>query len=78
MDEEDVMSTRIDFVLDPEIVALLQEISDENERREMWQVVGDWAGSYYSRTGISPTLTDLYREAPTLGLIEADDDEPAG
>ena len=69
------MSTRIDATLDPQIVALLQGIADERVRAEQWQEVLDWAGGFESRTGQPATLADLYREAPVLGLIEADDDE---
>ncbi|MCB0073339.1 MAG: hypothetical protein KDE20_17845 [Caldilineaceae bacterium] len=68
------MSTRIDATLDPQIVALLQAVADERERADLWQEVLDWAGGFRSRTGQPATLADLYREAPVLGLIEADDD----
>ena len=72
------MSTRLDAALDPQIVALLQAVADERERAELWQSVLDWAGGFRSRTGQPPTLTDLYREAPVLGLIEAEDESSAG
>jgi hypothetical protein len=70
------MSTRTHAALDPQIVALLQGIADEKERAELWQSVLDWAGGFESRTGQPPALADLYREAPVLGLIEAENDAP--
>ena len=60
------MATKPDFVINSDLLALVEQISDEREAMEAWWSITQWASEFYRQTGEPATLEDLYRDLPGM------------
>jgi hypothetical protein len=60
------MATKPDFVINSDVLALVEQISDEREAMEAWWDITQWAAEFYRQTGEPATLDDLYRDLPGM------------
>jgi hypothetical protein len=60
------MATKPNFVINTDVLALVEQISDEREAMEAWWDITQWAAEFYRQTGEPATLDDLYRDLPGM------------
>lgn len=60
------MATKPENVINAELLAVVEQISDEREAMEAWWGITQWAAEFYRQTGEPATLEDLYRDLPEM------------